>query len=452
MVKILLDPGHGGGRAYNRGFKQVGNLPYCNEGDCNFIYARDYLKPALEAYGFTVGMTKTNIAPDIPLKTRGAMGKGYDLLLSCHSNACDGGVRGVEVWDSTNPRESLKMLGERICSNVSVTLGIPNRGTKYRRNSAGSNFYGILRHGMAKHNMIIEHAFHDNINDAVVYRTNLQKTADAVARAVAEYFGKAKSTVPQKTAPVVLNEEKFVQSVVDCLKGKKLNILPSVTIAQAILESGWGRSELAKNANNLFGIKASKDWNGKTYSKRTKEQKPTGEIYEIVADFRAYNSIAESIMDHDAFFVSTEWRRKNYAAVLNAKNYKDQANALRSCGYATALDYGKQLIQLIERLGLQQYDKGVEKYVTRDIQTPSNWAKDELEEAKKLGITDGSNPGANTTREETSAMVIRAYKKLEAEIVELKKEIQDFRSVVENINSGEKTENKCDCHNIKTGI
>ncbi|MEJ8785024.1 glucosaminidase domain-containing protein [Peptoniphilus sp. HCN-40583] len=452
MVKILLDPGHGGGRAYNRGFKQVGNLPYCNEGDCNFIYARDYLKPALEAYGFTVGMTKTNIAPDIPLKTRGAMGKGYDLLLSCHSNACDGGVRGVEVWDSTNPRESLKMLGERICSNVSVTLGIPNRGTKYRRNSAGSNFYGILRHGMAKHNMIVEHAFHDNINDAVVYRTNLQKTADAVARAVAEYFGKAKSTVPQKTAPVVLNEEKFVQSVVDCLKGKKLNILPSVTIAQAILESGWGRSELAKNANNLFGIKASKDWNGKTYSKRTKEQKPTGEIYEIVADFRAYNSIAESIMDHDAFFVSTEWRRKNYAAVLNAKNYKDQANALRSCGYATALDYGKQLIQLIERLGLQQYDKGVEKYVTRDIQTPSNWAKDELEEAKKLGITDGSNPGANTTREETSAMVLRAYKKLEAEIVELKKEIQDFRSVVENINGGAKVENKCDCHNIKTGI
>lgn len=47
MIKILLDPGHGGGRAYNRGFKQVDNLPYCNEGDCNYIYARDYLKPAL---------------------------------------------------------------------------------------------------------------------------------------------------------------------------------------------------------------------------------------------------------------------------------------------------------------------------------------------------------------------------------------------------------------------
>lgn len=278
MVKILLDPGHGGGRAYNRGFKQVGDLPYCNEGDCNFIYARDYLKPALEAYGFAVGMTKSTIAPDIPLKTRGAMGKGYDLLISCHSNACGGNVRGVEVWDSTNPKESLRTLGDKICSNVATALGIPNRGTKYRRNSAGSNYYGILRHGLAKHNMIIEHAFHDNINDATVYRKNLQKTADAVARAMAEHFGQAKPMAPVKTAPVVLDEEKFVQSVVDCLKGKVLNILPSVTIAQAILESGWGKSELATHAHNLFGIKAGADWKGKTYSKKTKEQKPTGKF------------------------------------------------------------------------------------------------------------------------------------------------------------------------------
>lgn len=407
MVKILLDPGHGGGRAYNRGFKQVENLPYCNEGDCNYIYARDYLKPALEAYGFTVGMTKTNIAPDITLQRRGAMGKGYDLLISCHSNACGGGVRGVEVWDSTNPRESLKTLGDKICSNVATALGIPNRGTKYRRNSGGSNYYGILRHGLAKHNFIVEHAFHDNMADATVYRKNLQKTADAVARAVAEHFGKAKPTAPEKTAPVVLDEEKFVQNVADCLKGKKLNILPSVTIAQAILESGWGKSELAKNAHNLFGIKAGKDWKGKTYSKKTKEQKPTGEVYEIVADFRAYDSYTDSIMDHDAFFVSTDWRRKNYAPVLNTKNYKNQAKALQTCGYATSLDYGKQLIQLIERLGLQQYDKGVEKYVTRDINMTSDWAKEAWEWGKEQGICDGTRPGAEMTREEMMAVLHR---------------------------------------------
>ena len=206
---------------------------------------------------------------------------------------------------------------------------------------------------------------------------------------------------------MILDEEKFVQSVVDCLKGKKLNVLPSVTIAQAILESGWGKSELAKNAHNLFGIKAGADWKGKTYSKKTKEQKPTGEVYEIVADFRAYDSLADSIMDHDAFFVSTEWRRKNYAPVLNAKNYKDQAKALQSCGYATALDYGKQLIGLIERLGLQQYDKGVKKYVTRDIEKPSDWAKDAWDWGQEQGICDGTRPGAEMTREEMMAVLYR---------------------------------------------
>lgn len=58
MVKIMLDPGHGAGKAHNRGFKQIDNLPYCNEGDCNFLYARNYLKPELERYGFQVGLTK----------------------------------------------------------------------------------------------------------------------------------------------------------------------------------------------------------------------------------------------------------------------------------------------------------------------------------------------------------------------------------------------------------
>lgn len=413
MIKIILDPGHGGGRAYNRGFRQVGNLPYCNEGDCNFIYARDHLKPALEKYGFKVDMTKTSIGPDPSLKTRGAKARGYDLLISCHSNAINGSVRGVEIWDSTNPKESIKGLCAKITNSIALALGTPNRGVKYRRSSNGSNYYGILRHGYAKHNFIIEHVFHDNLADATVYRKNLQKTAEAVAGAVAEHYGKKKSTKPVQEAPVVLDEEKFVQSVADCLKGKKLNILPSVTIAQAILESGWGKSELAKNAHNLFGIKASKDWKGKTYSKRTKEQKPTGEVYEIVADFRAYDCYADSIMDHDAFFVSTDWRRKNYGPVLNAKNYKDQAKALQACGYATALDYGKQLIGLIERLGLQQYDKGVEKYVTRDIQKPSDWAKNAWEWGKEQGLCDGSRPGAEMTREEMLAVLYRYDQKKE---------------------------------------
>lgn len=448
MVKILLDPGHGGGKAYNRGFKQVGNLPYCNEGDCNFLYARDYLKPALESYGFQVGMTKTTIAPDIPLKTRGAMGKGYDLLISCHSNACGGSVRGVEIWDSTNPREQITALTDMLCKSIAATLGIPNRGTKRRKNRHGSNFYGILRHGLAKHNFIIEHAFHDNLQDATVYRKNLKPLAEAVARTLAAYYGLTKNNVETPNVKVEDPQSDFIDMIVGNIKGKQLRILPSVTIAQAILESGWGKSELAKNAHNLFGIKTSKDWTGKTYAKKTKEQKPTGEIYEIVADFRAYDSYADSILDHDKFFVSTPWREKNYAPVLNAKEYKSQAKALQACGYATSLDYSKQLINLIERLNLQQYDKEVKTYVERDITKPSEWAEEELKQAVELNITDGTNPGANATKEQTAAMVVRSHKKLDSEIGELKKELADIRGDVEHM----KEKGKCDCKNIQTGI
>ena len=415
MVKIMLDPGHGGGPAHNRGFKQVDNLPYCNEGDCNYIYAKDFLKPELERYGFKVNMTRNYIFQNPSLKARGLMAGGYDLLLSVHSNAAGGNVRGVEVWDSTNPKESCKTLGDKICAYVSNALGTPNRGTKYRKNNAGSNYYGILRLGYAKKNMIVEHVFHDNLQDATIYRKNLDKTANAVARAVAEFYGLAEKTGDAKIPPIELTEEKFIQSIVDSLKGQKLNILASVTIAQAILESNWGRSSLAKEACNLFGIKASKDWTGQVYKKQTKEQKATGEVYTITADFRKYGSYLESIKDHDNFFVSTPWRRENYRKVLEAKNYKTQALALRECGYATDLNYGNKLIQLIERLGLQQYDKGVEKIVTRDNKVPSDWAKEDWEWGKKKGITDGSNPGGTCTREQVIAMIRRYDKQREVE-------------------------------------
>jgi flagellum-specific peptidoglycan hydrolase FlgJ len=413
MVKIMLDPGHGGGPAHNRGFKQVDNLPYCNEGDCNFIYARDFLKPELERYGFKVNMTRNYIFQNPSLKARGLMAGGYDLLLSVHSNAAGGNVRGVEVWDSTNPKESCKTLGDKICAYVSNALGTPNRGTKYRKNNAGSNYYGILRLGYAKKNMIVEHVFHDNLQDATIYRKNLDKTANAVAKAIAEFYGLAEKTGDAKTPPIELTEEKFIQSIVDSLKGQKLNILPSVTIAQAILESNWGKSSLAREACNLFGIKASKDWTGQVYKKQTKEQKPNGEVYTISADFRKYGSYLESIKDHDKFFVSTPWRKENYKKVLEAKNYKTQALALRECGYATDLNYGHKLIQLIERLGLQQYDKGVGKIVTRDNSVPSEWAKEDWEWGKEQGITDGSNPGGTCTREQVISMIRRYDKQKE---------------------------------------
>lgn len=204
------------------------------------------------------------------------------------------------------------------------------------------------------------------------------------------------------------SKDKFISAIANVIRGQRLNILPSVTIAQAILESNWGESALAVSAKNLFGIKASKDWQGEVYNKPTKEQDSNGVETTIRADFRRYKDIIDSIKDHDNFFVSTSWRINNYQRVLVAKDYKEQAKALQLCGYATDKQYANKLINLIEKYNLNKYDKENVKMENK----PSNWAENEWEKGKELGITDGTRPKDIATREEVVAMLVRTIEKL----------------------------------------
>lgn len=204
MVKIMLDPGHGAGAFHNRGFKQIPGFELSNEGDCNYIYSLK-LKKALEDYGFVVGNTRTNRFDNPSLAQRGQKAKGYDLLISLHSNAAGGTATGTEIWDSTNPRESIKTLTDKLCVAISNAIGTNNRGTKYRKNKSGTNFYGILRNGRAKHNFIIEHAFHDNYNDCKKYVDSLDKVAAVTAKTLAEYYGLTESNKSKPTKTPILS-------------------------------------------------------------------------------------------------------------------------------------------------------------------------------------------------------------------------------------------------------
>ena len=363
-MKIMLDPGHGGGRAHNRGFINIQGFNYCNEGDCNFYYATQFLKPALEKAGIEVGITRKEGDPtDVPLATRGRMAKGYDLLISLHSNACGGNATGVEIWDSTNPKESIKPLCDKLCVAISQAIGTNNRGTKYRKTANGSNYYGILRNGLAKHNMIIEHAFHDNYQDCLKYVNNLDKIAKATVDTIVAYFNVGKGNnitegIKPNTEPsVALGEGNFIEVVANELKGVKGILLNSVALAQAILESNWGKSGLAQKGKNLFGIKASHGWSGDKIQMLTTEEAKDGTKYKVMADFRKYDTYRDSILDHDNFFISTEWRRKNYERVIQAKDYKTQCEALELCGYATDSQYAEKLINLIERYDLKIFDE-----------------------------------------------------------------------------------------------
>jgi flagellum-specific peptidoglycan hydrolase FlgJ len=128
-------------------------------------------------------------------------------------------------------------------------------------------------------------------------------------------------------------------------------ILPSVTVAQAILESGWGRSELAQKANALFGIKAGPSWKGPRLDKRTAEH-IGGKQVEITAAFRAYGSWEESIADYGAFL-----RADRYKAVVGERDYKKACRAILAAGYATDPGYANALIKLIEQYGLAAWDR-----------------------------------------------------------------------------------------------
>ncbi len=128
----------------------------------------------------------------------------------------------------------------------------------------------------------------------------------------------------------------------------KYGVLPSLTLAQAALESGWGSASIG---NNIFGIKAGSGWTGKTQNVLTSEQNADGSSYQITADFRDYDSISDSIVDH-AELLSTD----RYQPVINSTGYRDACTAVRECGYATDVAYSDKLINMIETYNLNQWD------------------------------------------------------------------------------------------------
>ncbi len=129
---------------------------------------------------------------------------------------------------------------------------------------------------------------------------------------------------------------------------EKYGVLPSLTIAQAVMESGWGRSPIGYN---LFGIKAGSKWQGKVVRCGTHEQLADGTVVQTSAVFRNYDSFEESIDDHGKLV--SEGR---YEKVPQATNYKEAAQAVADAGYATSHNYADSLIGLIEKYGLDQWD------------------------------------------------------------------------------------------------
>lgn len=145
--------------------------------------------------------------------------------------------------------------------------------------------------------------------------------------------------------------QNFVESVAQgAINGwTKYGVLPSVTVAQAILESGWGQSALSTQAHNLFGIKGS--YNGQYVTMQTREVY-NGQSYYIYDNFRKYANNSESVEDHGNFLYSNS----RYANLLGDQSYASVARKLQADGYATDPSYASSLIKLVEMYNLTQLD------------------------------------------------------------------------------------------------
>lgn len=131
----------------------------------------------------------------------------------------------------------------------------------------------------------------------------------------------------------------------------RYGILPSMTTAQAILESGWGESELSALYYNFFGMRADSFYNGESVTLRTGEE-IDGVLIKMDGDFRVYHSFEEGIEGYYQFITGYE----HYSNLIWEKDYRTACYKIKEDGWATASNYSECLIDIIESYDLTRFD------------------------------------------------------------------------------------------------
>ncbi len=295
-----------------------------------------------------------------------------DLDVSIHLNASkkdsgDGKVKGTEVFIySTKSRA--KGAAERICRKMAA-LGFTNRGVK-----TSTSLY-VLKNTKSPA-LLIEVCFVDDKDDYNLYKkVGVDKISQAIAEGLINAAVPGGGSIPDVSDKVSLKASDLKNmGVADIIKKvgalftddqKRSGILASVSLAQFILESDYGRSELAQVANNCFGMKRSLSgntwpgsaWDGKSVYKKTTKEHVNGKYITVTAEFRKYPDIAKSIADHSAYLLGAmNGKKKRYAGLEGETSYKKAITIIKNGGYATSPDYIGKICGLIEKYNLTRYD------------------------------------------------------------------------------------------------
>lgn len=280
-----------------------------------------------------------------------------DLDISIHFNTggnreSDGNTTGTEIYVYSKTSAAAP-YAQKVVDNI-ATFGFRNRGVK-----ENSKLY-VLRHTKSPA-MLVECCFVDDPDDVALYSAD--RMADAI---VAGITGLKAETTEDAAKLAAMSQAEFVEWI-----GKRASedmktsgILASVTAAQAILESAYGKSELALNALNLGGMKAELSgntwesaWDGRIYQKETAEQLEDGSYISIKADFRAYPSVSAYLADHSAYLRGAKnGIELRYKWIVGCRDYRTAFQILKDGGYATSHNYVDNLCAVVKKWNLTRFD------------------------------------------------------------------------------------------------
>ena len=152
-----------------------------------------------------------------------------------------------------------------------------------------------------------------------------------------------------------MTNSEFIEKIADCVEkyaylyGIEVH---SPIIAQAILESGWGKSGLASKYHNYFGLKCGSSWKGKSVNMATKEEYKVGTLTNIRDNFRVYDSMEAGVKGYFEFI-----NTKRYANLKGVTSPEEYVKRIKADGYATSSKYVNNIMRVIHDNKLTRFDR-----------------------------------------------------------------------------------------------
>lgn len=173
------------------------------------------------------------------------------------------------------------------------------------------------------------------------------------------------------------DQQNFINNIYNALlkyaPSYNIKCYPAI-IGQAILESGWGKSSLAKTYHNYFGMKCGSSWKGKSVNLATKEEFTVGTLTSIRDNFRVYDSLEDGVRGYLEFLNYS--RYKNLKGVEDTKTYLE---LIKQDGYATSSTYVTNVLNVVEQYGLEMYS-----FVEKNVNTIPEYIKYKVEKGDTL--------------------------------------------------------------------